>query len=78
MHPILYFTKTDVTSGCFSITSLIFISSVISPHVIIYTYQVNRVIDMFLIMFTIVNFGGEEKPDGVPEGEEKSNQSYLR
>ena len=26
---------------------------------------------MFLIMFTIVNFYGEEKPDGVPEGEEK-------
>jgi len=27
--------------------------------------------DMPLIIFTIVNFNGEEKPDGIPEGEEK-------
>jgi hypothetical protein len=29
------------------------------------------VIYMPLIIFTIVNLSGEEKPDGIPEGEEK-------
>jgi hypothetical protein len=28
--------------------------------------------DMSLIIFTVVHHNGEEKPDGIPEGEEKT------